>query len=96
MNGQRTIYLNNASTFRAAAENLPKPLDSTELCISLRKSNDNWVFVPPYAPSQNRRSKRMVKLFNEPVRQKPSLFSFRLFSDIVKIMNNCPLTALSD
>ena len=99
-----TIYSDNASTFRAAAENLPKLLGSTEFCNSLRKSNINWVFVPPYAPSQNRSSESMVKLFKialsrvlEPVRRKPSLIELQtFFSDAVRIVNDRPLTTLSD
>ena len=96
-----TIYSDNASTFRAAAENLPKLLGSTEFCNSLRKSNINWVFVPPYAPSQNGSSESMVKLFKsalsrvlEPARRKPSLIELQtFFSDAVRIVT---LTTLSD
>ena len=99
-----TIYSDNASTFRAAAENLPKLLGSTEFCNSLRKSNINWVFVPPYASSQNGSSESMVKLFKsalsrvlEPVRRKPSLIELQtFFSDAVRSVNDRPLTTLCD
>ena len=99
-----TIYSDNASTFRAAAENLSKFLCSTKFCNSLRKSNINWVFEPPYAPSQNGSSESMVKLFKgalslvlEPVRRKPSLIELQTYlSDAVRIVNDRPLTTLSD
>ena len=80
------IYSDNASTFRATAENSPKLLGSTKFCNSLRKSNINWIFVHPFAPSQNGSSENMVKLFKgalgrflEPVRQKPSLIKLETF-----------------
>ena len=47
-----TVYSDNASTFRAASDQLPKLLRSTEFHNALRKSNIIWRKIPPYAPSQ--------------------------------------------
>ena len=87
-----------ASTFCAAADQLPKLLGSTEFYNSLRKRNINWVKIPPYAPSQGGCWEVMVKLFKnalshvlENSRRRPSLIS-----DSVRIVNDRPLTTLSD
>ena len=78
-----TFYSDNASTFRAASDKLPKLLGSSEFVNSLRKLNINWVNIPPYAPSQGGSWESMVKLFKtalgrvmEQTRRKPSLIDF--------------------
>ena len=90
-----------SSTCKQREQNSVEP---SNLGNSLRKSNINWVFVPPYAPSQNGSSESMVKLFKsalsrvlEPVRRKPSLIELQtFFSDAVRIVNDRPLTTPSD
>ena len=99
-----TIFSDNASTFCAAADQLPKSLGSTEFYNSLRKRNINWVKIPPYAPSQGGCWEVMVKLFKnalshvlENSRRRPSLIELQTFvSDSVRIVNDRPLTTLSD
>ena len=99
-----TIYSDNASTFRAASDKLPKLLSSTEFCNALRRTNINWIFIPPYAPSQGGSWESMVKLFKnvlgwvlEQIRRKPSLIELQtFFSDAVRIVNDRPLTTPSD
>ena len=82
-----TFYSDNASTFRAASDKLPKLLGSSEFFNSLCKLNINWVNIPPYAPSQGRSWESMVKLFKtalgrvmEQIRRKPSLIELQTFS----------------
>ena len=82
-----TFYSDNASTFRAASDKLPKLLGSSEFVNSLRKFNINWVNIPPYAPSQGGSWESMVKLFKtalgrvmEQTRRKPSLTELQTFS----------------
>ena len=99
-----TIYSDNGSTFCAAAEQLSTLLGSTEFHNSLRKRNINWVRIPPYAPSQGGSWESMVKLFKNALghilgnaRRKPSLVELQTFtSDAVRIVNDRPLTTLSD
>ena len=99
-----TFYSDNASTFRAASDKLPKLLGSSEFVNSLRKFNINWVNIPPYAPSQGGSWESMVKLFKtalgrvmEQTRRKPSLIELQtFFTDAVRIVNDRPLTTLSD
>ena len=99
-----TIYSDNASTFRAASDKLPELLSSTEFCNALRRTNINWIFIPPYAPSQGGSWESMVKLFKnalgrvlEQIRRKPSLIELQtFFSDAVRIVNDRPLTTPSD
>ena len=98
-----TVYLNNGSMFRAA-DRLSSLLGSTEFCNSLRKHNINWVEIPPYSPSQGGSWESMVKLFKDVFnrvldqsRRKPSLIEIQTFtSDAVRIVNDRPLTSLSD
>ena len=98
-----TVYSDNGSIFRAAAEQLPKLINSTDLCNSLRKRNINWVKIPPYAPSQGGSWENMIKLIKnslgralEGVRRKPSFIELQTFvSDAVRIVNDRPLTAVS-
>ena len=98
-----TVYSDNGSTFCAAAEQLPKLINSTDLHNSLRKRNINWVKIPSYAPSQGGSWESMVKLIKnslgrvlEGVRRKPSLIELQTFvSDAVRIVNDRPLTAVS-
>ena len=47
-----TFYSDNGSTFCAASVKLPDLLGSTEFVNALRKSDINWVRIPPYAASQ--------------------------------------------
>ena len=57
------IYSDNASTFCAASDQLPKLLSSTEFHNAMRKSNLNWRKIPPYAPSHGGSWESVVKLF---------------------------------
>ena len=41
-----TVYSDNGSTFCAAAEQLPKLINFTDLHNSLRKRNINWIKIP--------------------------------------------------
>jgi len=94
-----TFYSDNAVTFRAASDKLPKLLGSTEF----RNSNINWVNIPPYAPSQVGSWESMVKLFKntlgrvmEQTRRKHNLIELQtFFLDAVRIVNDRPFTALS-
>ena len=99
-----TIYSDNASTFCAASDHLPKLLSSTEFHNAMRKSNIIWRKIPPYAPSQGGSWESMVKLFKtalhrvlQNTRRMPSLIELQtFFSDAVRIVNDRPLTTLSD
>ena len=99
-----TFYLDNALTFRAASDKLPKLLGSSEFVNFLRKLNINWVNIPPYPPSQGGSWESMVKLFKtamsrvmEQTRRRPSLIELQtFFTDAIRIVNDCPLTTLSD
>ena len=99
-----TFYLDNASTFLATSNKLPKFLESSEFVNSLHKLNINWVNIPPYAPSQGGSWESIVKLFKtflgrvmEQTRRKPSLIELQtFFTDAVRIVRDLPLTALSD
>ena len=50
-----TVYSDNGSTFKAAADKLPALLGSTELHNSLRKNCINWVFLPPICQQPGRK-----------------------------------------
>ena len=95
-----TIFSDNGSTFCAASEQLPKLLQSTEFHNALRKSNINWTRIPPCAPGQRGSWESMVKLFKtlfrvlENTRRNIELQTY--FSDAVRIVNDRPLTTLSD
>ena len=99
-----TIYSDNGSTFCAAAEALPKLLDSSEFVNSVRKRGINWIRIPPYAPSQGGSWEIMVKLFKTTLRRIigharriPTLIELQTFvSDAVRIVNDRPLTTPSD
>ena len=99
-----TMYSDNGLTFHAAASVLPSLLSSTEFHNSLRKRNISRMNIPPYTPSQGVAWESMVKLFktlltrvmNE-IRRKPSLIELQTFtSDAVRIVNDRPLTTVSD
>ena len=98
-----TMFSDNGSTFCAAADRLPKLLDSTDFENDLRKRNINWVRIPHYAPSQGGSWEIMVKLFKNTLgrvigeaRRKPSLIKLQTYvSDAVRIVNDCPLTTVS-
>ena len=98
-----TMYSDNGSTFRAAADRLPSLLRSNVFLNSLRKKGINWVFIPPYSPSQGGSWEIMVKLFKkalyavlDEVRRMPTLIELQTFtSDAVRIVNDRPLTSLS-
>ena len=47
-----TLYSDNGITFCAAADVLPKLINSTEFNNAIRKRGINWVRIPPYAPFQ--------------------------------------------
>ena len=99
-----TVFSDNGSTFCAASKQLPKLLQSTEFHNALRKSNINWTRIPPYAPGQGGSWESMVKLFKtalfrvlENTRRLPTLIELQTyFSDAVRIVNDRPLTTLSD
>ena len=98
-----TVYSDNGSSFKAAADKLPALLGYTELHNSLCKKCLNWVFIPPYASSQGGSWEIMVKLFKKALtsvigeaRRKPSLIELQTFtSDAVRIVNDRPLTTSS-
>ena len=99
-----TFFSDNGSTFCAVSEKLPDLLSSTEFHNALRKSNINWVKIPPYSSSQGGSWESMVKLFKNALakvlsdtRRLPSLIELQTFtSDAIRIVNDRPLTALSD
>ena len=99
-----TMYSDNGSTFHAAASVLPSLLSSTEFHNSLHKRNISWANIPPYAPSQGGAWEIMVKLFKasltrvmNKICRKPSLIELQTFmSDAVRIVNDRPLTTVSD
>ena len=93
-----TVYSENGSTFWTAADWLSSLLGSTEFYNSLRKRNINWVKIPLYSSSQGGSWESMVKLFKDATsRRKPSITEIQTFtSDTVRIVNNRPLTSLSD
>ena len=70
----------------------------------MRKSNIIWRKILPYAPSQGGSWESMVKLFKtalhrvlQNTRCMPSLIELQtFFSDAVRIVNDRPLTTLSD
>ena len=70
----------------------------------MRKSNIIWRKILPYAPSQGGSWESMVKLFKtalhrvlQNTRRMPSLIELQtFFSDAVRIVNDRPLTTLSD
>ena len=70
----------------------------------MRKFNINWLNIPLYAPSQGGSWEGMVKLFKtvlgrvvEQICQIPSLIELQtFFTDAVRIVNDRPLTTLSD
>ena len=97
------MFSDNASTFKAAASQLPQLLNSNDFANSLRKKSINWVNIPPYAPSQGGSWGSLVKLFKNvlnrvmgEVRRRPNLIELRtFFSDAVRIVNERPLTSVS-
>ena len=99
------MYSDNWSrpTFRAAADRLQSLLQSNVFQNSLRKKGINWVFIPPYSPSQGGSWEILVKLFKkalyavlDEVRRMPTLIELQTFtSDAVRIVNDRPLTSLS-
>ena len=98
-----SVYSDNGSTFKAAADKLPTLLGSTELHNPLRKMCINWVFMPPCASSQGGSWEIMVKLFKKALtsvtgeaRRKPSLIELQTFTlDAVRIVNDRPFVNLS-
>ena len=99
-----TVIQIMARAFRATADRPSSLLRSTEFCNSLRKHNISWVKIPPYSPSQGGSWESMVKLFKyafnrvfEQSLRKPSHIKIQTFtSDAVRIVNDRPLTSLSD
>ena len=99
-----TVFSDNGSTFTAASNRLSELLGSTGFHKGLRKRNINWVRIPPYAPSQGGSWESLVKMFKfalfrvlDKTRRMLSLIELRtFFSDFVRIVNDRPLTTLSD
>ena len=99
-----TFFSDNGSTFCAASEKLPDLLSSTKFHNALRKSNINWVKIPPYLPSQGGSWESMVKLFKNALAKVlsdtcrlPSSIELQTFTfDAIRIVNDRPLTALSN
>ena len=99
-----TFFSDNGKSFCAAEKQLPLLLDSTEFHNSLRKRSINWVRIPPYSPSQAGSWESMVKLIKTALsqvlgeaRRLPSLIELQTFvSDAIRIVNDRPLTTLSD
>ena len=99
-----TIYSDNGSTFRAAGDRLPNSLGSMEFHNALRKSDVNWIRIPPYAPSQGGAWEIMVKLFKKTLnqtikntRRTPTIIELQTFViEAVRIVNDRPLTTVSD
>ena len=99
-----TFFSDNGKTFCAAEKQLPQIIDSTEFHNSLRHRGINWVRIPPYAASQAGTWESMVKLIKRAMvqvmseaRRKPSLIELQTFvSDAIRIVNDRPLTTLSD
>jgi len=58
-----TIFSDNTATFCAASDWLPDLLRSTEFQNALRKSDIDWVKIPPYSPNQGGVWEIMDKLF---------------------------------
>ena len=97
-----TFFSDNGKTFCAAEKQLPLIIDSTEFHNSLRQRNINWVRIPAYAPSQAGSWESIIvknalhQVLGE-ARRKPSLIELQTFaSDAVRIVNDRPLTTLSD
>jgi len=99
-----TMYSDNAATFCAASHLLPKLLDSDDFRCSIGKRGIDWIKISPYAPSQASSWESMVKLFKNALlqvmgraRRKPTFIELLTFSsDAVRIVNDRPLTSLSD
>ena len=99
-----TFFSDNGKTFCAAEKELPQIIDSTEFHNSLRRCGINWVRIPAYAASQAGSWESMVKLIKRALvrvmgeaRRKPSLIELQTFvSDAIRIVNDRPLTTLSD
>ena len=99
-----TFFSDNGKTFCAAEKELPRIIDSTEFHNSLRYRGINWVRIPPYAASQAGSWESMVKLIKRALvqvmgeaRRKPSLIELQTYvSDAIRIVNDRPLTTLSD
>ena len=98
------IYSDNGSTFQAACKELPRLLRSSELKNALRKKGIRWEFIPPYAPAQGGIWESMVKQIKrillrtlDSAAHKPSLLELITFcSNSVRVVNERPITALSD
>ena len=99
----RCCFFVCSEAFKAAAQQLPKFLSSTELSSALRKKGRNWIFTPPYSPSQGGSWESMVKLVKSTLnkvldntRRRSSLIELQtVMSDAVGIVNDRPLTTLS-
>ena len=98
------IFLDNGSSFQAASKALPDLLKSPELRNSLREKGIRLEFIPPYAPAQGgswesmvKQVKRILQRTLETATHKPSLMELITFcSNAVRVVNERPLTALSD
>ena len=99
-----TFFSDNGKTSCAAEKLLPLIIASTEFHNSLRQRNINCVQIPAYAASQAGSWESMIKLLKNALhqvmgeaRRKPSLIELQTFaSDAIRIVNDRPLTTLSD
>ena len=99
-----TIYLDNASTFCAASDQLAKFHSSTEFHNATRKPYITWRKIPPNASSRRSSYENLIKLFKTALhrvshnaRRMPFLVELQtFFSDAVPIVNDRSLTTLSD
>ena len=98
------IFSENGSSFQAASKALPDLLKSPELRNLLREKGIRWEFILPYAKEHGGSWKSMVKQVKrilqrtlETSTHKPSLMELITFcSNAVRVVNERPLTALSD
>ena len=98
------MYSDNGFTFCSAVEQLSTLLGSTEFHNSLRKRNTNWVksHLTPIVKAKiakawlNSFKNAFNRILDNP-RRKPSLIELQTFTfDAVRIVNDRPLTTLSD
>ena len=83
---------------------MPELLSSTEFHYALRKSDIDWIEVPPYGLNRVGSWESMVKLFKSALYRTlqntlhlPSLIELQaVVSDAVRIVNDCPLTTIND
>ena len=62
-----SMYCNNGTTFKAAANVLPQLLHSEDLQSFFRKKGFSWEFIPPYSPSQGGAWESLIKVFKRTI-----------------------------